>query len=43
MMRGLFNGDPSTAIISCYSPNNASDETNIINFYMSDAFPNTTL
>ena len=30
MMGASFNG---TAIISSYSPINASDETNIINFY----------
>ena len=26
MMVVMFNGNPSTTIISCYSPTNASDE-----------------
>ena len=28
-----FNGNPSTAIISCYSPTNVSEETDLIVFY----------
>ena len=27
-----FNGNPSTTIISCYSPTNASDEADLISF-----------
>ena len=33
MMLAMFNGNPSTTIISCYSPTNASDEMDLINFY----------
>ena len=33
MMVATFNGDSSTTIISYYSPTNASDETDLINFY----------
>ena len=33
MMCDLFNGNPCTTIISCYSPTNASDEMEIITFY----------
>ena len=29
-MVATFNGNPSTAIIFCYSPTNASDETDLI-------------
>ena len=29
----MFNSNPSTTIISCYSPNNASDETDFDTFY----------
>ena len=32
-MVASFDGNPSTAIISCYSPTNISDETNLITFY----------
>ena len=28
-----FNGNPSTTIISCYSPTNVSEETDLITFY----------
>ena len=28
-----FDGNPSTTIISCYSPINVSDETDLIAFY----------
>ena len=33
MMVGTFNGNPSTTIISCYSPTNVSEETDLIAFY----------
>ena len=33
MMVAKFNGNPSTMIISCYSPTNASDEKNLDTFY----------
>ena len=33
MMVATFNGRPSTTIISCYSPTNASDETDLDIFY----------
>ena len=33
MMAATFNGNPSTTIISCYSPTNVSEETDIIAFY----------
>ena len=33
MMVATFNGKPSTTIISCYSPINASDEMDLITFY----------
>ena len=33
MVCASFNGNPSTTIISCYSPTNASDETDTITFY----------
>ena len=33
MMVAMFNGNPSTTIISCYSPTNVSDETDLIAFY----------
>ena len=33
MMVAMFNGNPSTTIISCYSPTNVSDETEIITSY----------
>ena len=32
-MVAVFNGNPSTTIISCYSPPNVSDETDLIAFY----------
>ena len=32
MMVATFNGNPSTTIISCYSPTNISDETDLIVF-----------
>ena len=32
-MVATFNGNPSAAIISCYSPTNVSEETNLIDFY----------
>ena len=33
MMVAKFNSNPGTMIISCYSPTNASDETDLISFY----------
>ena len=33
MMVATFNGNPSTTIISCYSPTNVSEETELITFY----------
>ena len=33
MMVATFNGHPSTMIISCYSPTNTSDETDLDAFY----------
>ena len=33
MMVATFNGNPSTTIISCYSPTNVSEETDLIVFY----------
>ena len=32
-MVATFNGNPSTTIISCYSPTNVSEETDLIAFY----------
>ena len=32
-MVATFNDNHSTTIISCYNPNNASEETDIITFY----------
>ena len=33
IIRATFNGNPNTKIVSCYSPTNASDETDITTFY----------
>ena len=33
MMVATFNGNPSATIISCYSPTNVSEETELITFY----------
>ena len=33
MMIASYNGNPSTTIMSCNSPTNTSDETNLITFY----------
>ena len=33
MMVATFNGNPSVTIISCYSPTNVSEKTEIITFY----------
>ena len=33
MMVATFNGNPSTTIISCYSPTNVSDETDLTTSY----------
>ena len=32
-MVATFNGNPSSTIISCCSPTNASDKTDVITFY----------
>ena len=32
-MVATFNGNPSKTVISCYSPTNASDKTDLITFY----------
>ena len=33
MMVETFNGNPRATIISCYSPTNISEETELIDFY----------
>ena len=33
MMVATFNGNPSATIISCYSPTNVTEETDLITFY----------
>ena len=33
IMVATFNGNPATSIISCYSPTNVSDESEVENFY----------
>ena len=33
MMVATFNGNPRTTIISCYSPTNVSEETELVAFY----------
>ena len=33
MMVATFNGNPNATIISCYSPTNVSEETDLIAFY----------
>ena len=33
MMASMFNGNPRATIISCYSPTNVSDETELVAFY----------
>ena len=33
MIVAAFNGNPSATIISCYSPTNVSEETNLITFH----------
>ena len=33
MMLATFKGNPRAAIISCYSPTNVSEETELITFY----------
>ena len=33
MSAATFNGNPRATIISCYSPTNASEETELVNFY----------
>ena len=41
MMAVTFNGNPKATIISCYSPTNVSEETELVTFY-DVAFRNTT-
>ena len=38
MMAATFNGNPRATIISCYSPTNVSEETELVTFY--DECPN---
>ena len=33
MMVAAFNGNPDATIISCYSPTDVSEETDLIAFY----------
>ena len=33
MMVAIFNGNPNATIISCYSPANVCEETELITFY----------
>ena len=33
MMAAMFNGNPRATIISCYSPTNVSEETELVAFY----------
>ena len=33
MMGATFNGNPNAMIISCYSPINVSEETELVTFY----------
>ena len=33
MMTATFNGNPKATIISCYSPTNVSEETELVTFY----------
>ena len=33
MMAATFNGNPKATIISCYSPTNVSEETELVTFY----------
>ena len=33
MMVATLNGNPSATIISCYSPTNVSEETDLVTFY----------
>ena len=33
MMVAMFNGNPGETMISCYSPTNVSEETDLIAFY----------
>ena len=47
MMADTFNGNPRATIISCYSPTNVSEETELVAFYdelssLYVAFRNTT-
>ena len=32
-MAATFNGNPKATIISCYSPTNVSEETELVTFY----------
>ena len=33
MLAGTFNGNPRAKILSCYSPTNVSEETELVTFY----------
>ena len=33
MLAAMFNGNPRATIISCYSPTNVSEETELVAFY----------
>ena len=33
MLTATFNGNPRATIISCYSPTNVSEETELVSFY----------
>ena len=33
MLTATFNGNPRATIISCYSPTNVSEETELVAFY----------
>ena len=33
MIAATFNGNPKATIISCYSPTNVSEETELVTFY----------
>ena len=33
MITATFNGNPKATIISCYSPTNVSEETELVSFY----------
>ena len=39
MMVATFNGNPRASIVSCYSPTNISEETELIAFYDERSIP----